>query len=310
MESKKGEIFDIQGYSVNDGPGCRTLIFLKGCTLRCLWCANPEGQLLYPVPMFDSSQCTLCEECVKVCTEKAIHREDDKIVVARKKCIKCEDRKCAEQCKYSAIKIAGYDTTVKDLLKIIKRDRQYWASDGGITLTGGEPFFQYKFANELLKTCYENYIDTAVETCGNVPWENIEISLQYIDLIFFDIKHIDNNKHIELTGSNNSLILKNAYNLSKYFKGDIIFRYVIVPSLNDSENDLTQLITFLNSLPGENKKLNILPLHHLAREKYRQLDIGYKLNDRVIPSKEELLKIKNKVESFGIECFIGSDTPF
>jgi pyruvate formate lyase activating enzyme len=194
------------------------------------------------------------------------------------------------------------------LFRIILRDRQYWGNQGGITLTGGEPFFQPVFAELLLKKCYDSFIHTAVETCGNIPWKDIKRSLDHLDWILYDLKHTDSHKHKQLTGTGNRLILDNARRLAKNFKGRLVFRTPIIPGFNDDEQTILRLSEFLESI-GKNE-INILPVHHLGREKYSLLGKDYYSNDFQIPRKENLLKIKAFFESRGIYCYLGSETPF
>ena len=310
MSNLTGTIFDIQGFSVHDGPGCRTLVFMKGCSLKCKWCSNPEGIKPFPIPMYNKSKCILDGTCVKACPKNAITIKNNSINIDRDKCISCSKKECAEKCITGAIKIAGYKISIEELFKKIQRDRQYWGEEGGITLTGGEPFSQDKFTFEILKKCYENYIHTAIETCGNIPWSVYSKSIKYIDWIFFDIKHINKQKHIEQTGIDNSLILDNISKLAKYFKERLIFRTVIIPDFNDSEKDITELGLFLQKLPRDKKEINILSLHHLAKEKYNMLGEKYFSDNLDIPTKNKLDQIKDIFNSFDIECYINSDTPF
>jgi pyruvate formate lyase activating enzyme len=303
-------IFDIQGFSVHDGPGSRTVVFLNGCTLNCNWCANPEGRFAYPVPLYNSSKCNFDSACVNVCPNKAISIQSKLLFIDREKCLDCREYLCAEECCSGALRIAGYKKSLDEVFKIIQRDRQYWGADGGITLTGGEPFFQSEFTHELLKRCYSSYIHTAVETCGNVPWEHIENSLAYLDWMFFDIKHLSSKKHAEGTGYENKLILENIRRISADFCGRLIFRMTVIPDYNDSEQHVAELAGFLNALPGKTKEINLLPIHHLAKEKYKMLDLEYFDESLRTVSNKKMKSLKIVLKSKGIECYIGDDTPF
>jgi len=311
MNNMTGEIFDIQGFSVYDGPGCRTLIFLKGCTLRCKWCANPESNETFPVPMFDPSKCLLGGECIEVCPHGAIKIiNNEKLTIDRKKCYNCKEALCHEVCDTGAIRIAGYHITIDEVLKKVDRDRKYWGRGGGITLTGGEPFLQHEFAYELLKSLHEKIIHTAVETCGNVPWENIRKSLPYLDWIFLDIKHMDPTIHKEKTKCDNSRILENLKSIASEFEGRIVVRMVIIPGINDDDKNVLEFATFIKNLNRPDIAVNLLPLHHLAKEKYHMLEQEYFSKSLEIPDKEEMEHKKDIVSSLGIKCYIGSDTPF
>ena len=304
----KANIFDIQGLSVHDGPGCRTLIFLSGCTLNCFWCSNPEGINIKPSLMYFQNKCIMCGNCVKNCSKNAVKVEDNKISIDREKCRSCENQSCINECYTDALTLCGYEITVEKLFDIIKRDRQFWGSEGGITLTGGEPLLQIDFAKEILKTCYDSYIHTAIETCGNIPWNNFKRVIPYLDWVFFDIKHTDTNEHKPATGANNSLILANAKKLVCEFSGKLIFRLPLIPNFNDSEININNTISFLKGI-GKNE-INLLPLHHLGREKYKMLNKNYDIDNYPIPSIESLKNIKNIFKQAGINCYIGSETPF
>ncbi|MEI7491258.1 MAG: glycyl-radical enzyme activating protein [Bacteroidota bacterium] len=307
-----GYIFDIQGFSVHDGPGCRTLIFLKGCPLRCLWCSNPEGIRPFPEPLYKETKCLFDLYCLQACPHKAITLIGDKdtprLQFDREKCSRCVTYDCVSACLTGALAKGGYYITTEDLYDRIKRDRQYWGEKGGITLTGGEPFAQPEFASALLKRCYDAFIHTAVETCGDIPWKNIEPALPWLEWIFFDLKHIDAASHKELTSSTNSLILENARQLAGKFEGRLVFRLPLVPGLNDSDENIRATAGFILST-GRNE-LNILPVHHLGREKYQLAGIVYKLPGFEMTPREKLVEIQNRFTSLGITCYLGSETPF
>lgn len=171
-ELAAGVIFDIQGFSVHDGPGCRTLIFLKGCSMHCDWCANPEGRSPFPEPLWNKSKCTFDLKCLKACPNNAIRPEDGYLHINRELCRQCTSHDCEYSCLTGAMKMAGARMTVEEVFQKISRDRTYWGAGGGVTLTGGEPFIQPLFSSALLKRCYDAYIHTAAETCGNVPYRN------------------------------------------------------------------------------------------------------------------------------------------
>jgi pyruvate formate lyase activating enzyme len=305
---KGGHIFDIQGFSVHDGPGCRTLIFLKGCPMRCSWCSNPEGIHDFPEPLYDSSKCTMDLLCMNACPGKAISVPEQSLMIDRDLCRTCSSFACVESCFTGAIRKAGYFISTSDLMKKIQRDRQYWGSNGGITLTGGEPFLQPVFTQELLKQCFSSYIHTSVETCGNVRWENIRSSLDWLEWVFFDLKHMDPEKHKKATGVGNKQILKNAQQLSQQFKGRLIFRIPFVKGFNDDEESLSAFADFI--LANGKKEVNLLPLHHLGRDKYRLLHEEYYTEDFSVPSHADLLKAQQYLAKRGVECYAGSDTPF
>jgi pyruvate formate lyase activating enzyme len=307
-ELTHGTLFDIQGFSVHDGPGCRTLIFFKGCSLACAWCCNPEGLNPFPEPLYNASRCLFDELCIVACPHQAIAKNGIGLLFNRNLCRDCTTYNCVQACCSGALRLGGYKKNVDELFSLIQRDSQYWGSDGGITLTGGEPFLQPYFAEQILKRCHDSFIHTAVETCGNVPWERIERSLDWIDWIFYDLKQMDTLRHTKMTSAGNKLILDNARRLSNSFKGRLIFRMPVIPGFNDDEDHILQLSEFINSI-GKNE-INILPVHHLGKEKYNLLGKGYYADDLKTTSNTDVLRIQAIFESHGIQCYIGSETPF
>jgi len=304
----KGYIFDIQGLSVHDGPGCRTSIFLNGCTMNCFWCSNPEGINRKPSLLYFSSKCIACGNCISNCSQNAIRIENEKLKISRQLCAVCEKQSCIDECFTDALRLSGYEITVSKLFEIIQRDRQFWGSAGGITLTGGEPLLQIDFVKEILSKCHHAYIHTAIETCGNIPWKNFQAVIPYIDWIFFDLKHLNSQEHKKATNAGNSLILENAKLLSKEFDGRLVFRLPLIPDFNDSKEDIDSIISFIKKT-GRNE-INILPLHHLGREKYQMLNNNYLGSNFPIPTNEKLRDIEKAFKAYGIDCYIGSETPF
>lgn len=303
-----GILFDIQGFSVHDGPGCRTLIFFKGCPLSCIWCSNPEGKSSYPEPLFRISSCTRDALCVEACPAGAISIKTGDLVIDRIPCRTCSTFACVDACCTGALQRCGKVMTVEELYSVIQRDRQYWGSRGGITLTGGEPFSQPGFASAILKRCHDGYIHTAAETCGDFPFSSIEPSLPFLDWLFFDLKHMDPVRHKELTGHNNDRILENARRLAKSFQGTMVFRMTVIPGCNNDHDHLRSLASFIRD--SGRHEINILPLHHLGREKYILTGRTYYTDSPEIPSAESLQSLMGILENEGITCYLGSDTPF
>ena len=303
-----GTIFDIQGFSVHDGPGARSLIFLKGCSLKCFWCSNPEGISKSNIPLYYSSRCIGCGNCKTACPNNAIQLIEEKPVIDRDICERCNDYTCVDNCYTDALCMSGRTISVDELFLIIQRDRQYWGNEGGITLTGGEPLIQVDFARDILEKCYKAYIHTAIETCGHVPWENFEMVIDYLDWIFFDLKHIDANQHIKGTCSSNTVIISNLRKLARTFKGRLVFRLPLIPGYNSSRENLEGIASLI--LETNWKEINILPLHHLGREKYQLLGMEYKGARFQTPTSDDLSAAKTIFEESGITCFIGQDTPF
>jgi len=312
-----GRIFDVQGFSVHDGPGCRTLIFLKGCSLKCDWCSNPEGINHTNELIYKTIKCSHDNLCIAACEYSAITANSDEegswLKISRFACTSCETYSCVSACHSGALSLAGYNMSLDEIYTIINRDRQYWGSQGGITLTGGEPFLQPDFTVTLLKQCYNAYIHTAVETCGNVPWGNIEPALPFLDWIFFDLKTMDPKNSHHLTGYASKVsaipnILDNASRLAQNFHGRLIFRMPVIPGFNDTEENIVQTAYFIKSTGR--CEVNILPLHHLGREKYNLLGRKYYTDELKIPDKNHLLWVSGIFISMGIKCYTGSETPF
>jgi len=309
QEKLSAIIFDIQGFSVHDGPGCRTLIFMKACPLRCSWCSNPEGQLPYPEPLFRQEKCIMDMNCVNSCHYHAISRFENSLLIAKGLCKDCQEHQCIESCFSGALEMAGYRITLDELFAKIQRDRHYWGSEGGITLTGGEPFVQHEFTHRFLERCYHAHIHTAIETCGHVPWQNIEPSLEFLDWIFYDLKHSDSNMHQLETGAGNELIFENALKIAQKFNGRMVFRLPLIPSFNDDEETISGIAFFIHS-SGRNE-VNVLPLHHLGSGKHILAGKDdYRWKSRPIPDSESLARVKSWFDSRGVKCYLGSETPF
>lgn len=301
-------IFDIQGLSVHDGPGNRTLIFLQGCTLNCNWCSNPEGISQTPVLLYNIDKCRLDGNCVADCSYGAIKIINEQLIIDRNLCKNCSDYSCLENCYTKALSLSSKEMSVSELMKIIQRDRQFWGQDGGITLSGGEPLLQIDFVENFLKKCYDSYIHTAIETCGNVPWQNFERAMPFLDWIFYDLKQPDTHLHKNLTGVGNELILANIKRLSKEFKGRLIIRIPIIPGFNDGNKALKKNIDFFKN--NNIQEINLLPLHHLGKDKYPKLGRDYPMDINTTPSMKDLKQMAALFTEAGLNCYTGSYTPF
>lgn len=243
-----------------------------------------------------------------MCYKNAIKIASGKLEIDRSQCISCTTFNCTDVCCTGALRKGGYTMTASELYRVIQRDRHYWGSRGGITLTGGEPFYQPDFTASLLKQCHDAYVHTAAETCGDVPKSWLEPSLPFLDWLFFDLKHIDPDLHREWTGRSNRRILENARWLASHFNGRIVYRMTVVPGYNDQPEHIIRVARFIRS--SGRKEINLLPLHHLGREKYPLTGHAYYTEYMAIPSKESMLGIQDILESEGISCYLGSETPF
>lgn len=310
QEAAEGFVFDVQGFSVHDGPGCRTVVFLKGCPLACFWCANPEAIDHRATPMVTLERCDGCGRCAPACLFGAVAVDGGAPTFDSDACGRCPDHACVRSCWSEAISVVGRKVTVAELMQVFKRDRHYWGADGGITLTGGEPLAQRRFVHDLLRECAAQYIDTAIETCGHAPWAAYEECLPYLDFVFFDLKHLARDLHRSGTGRSNDLVLENARRLAAGFPGRLVFRTPLVPGFNTGLDHLGALADFIASLGRPDLEANLLPVHHMARQKYSKMGRDYPMP--ALPACDEgaLQKAHDTFVSRGIACYIGDDTPF
>jgi pyruvate formate lyase activating enzyme len=274
----KGVVSNIQRYSIHDGPGIRTIVFLKGCPLRCLYCCNPESQHPSPEIAFWEDLCQQCGACIAVCPQQAINpdpllRTGSKI--ERQLCDACG--LCAEACPATALRVVGDWCTVDEVMERVLRDAAYYRrSGGGVTLSGGEPLAQPGFAAALLRACHERNIHTVVETCGYVDWSAFESILRYVDLLLFDLKHTDSDRHRQLTGQPNDRIVRNLQRLADA-KAPITLRLPLIPQYNLSESHLRAVVDLAAELGVP--EAHAMPLHHLGRDKARRLERAYPAHD-------------------------------
>lgn len=250
----------------------------------------------------------LCGNCMKSCALEAIHIEEGRHEIQRGFCVECTDPTCLQECYTDALKLGGYKISVEDLMRKIQRDRPFWGQHGGVTLTGGEPLLQIDFAKSILARCHDSYIHTAIETCGNIPWEHFEQVIPYTDWIFFDLKQMEPDQHKKGTGSGNSMILKNARQLADQFQGRLIFRLPLVPGFNDSKENIESAISFAKKIGR--KEIQLLPLHHLGREKYSTLGLEYQANDYSNPTGESIVEVQEMMKASGVHCYIGGEAPY
>lgn len=303
---RKARIFNVQKYSIYDGPGIRTLIFFKGCPLRCKWCANPEGlERKYQVMMKDNL-CIKCGKCVPVCCQgiHSIVQEGDALIhkVDRSvNCIGC--RKCEAVCPRKAINIAGRDETVTDMVKIARADELFYhSSGGGVTLGGGEVTSQHETATDVLRECQAHGLHTAIETCGYSKLENILKMAEHIDLFLYDIKHIDSDRHAELTGVRNERILENLTEILN--RGyNVRVRMPTLKGLNDGDDVIRKTMEFLLQFKDKPnfKGVDILPYHKMGVGKYAQLGMTYPLEEDFSLTDEDCERIESIVKEYDLE---------
>jgi pyruvate formate lyase activating enzyme len=294
-------VLSITRMTIHNGPGIRTLILFKGCLLHCLWCSTPEAQkdeaeiALYP------DRCNRCNQCVPVCPANAISLTEDTISINRAVCNNCG--KCAQVCYTEAIKLLGQEMTIDELLTEIKKDAVvYKHSRGGVTISGGEPLLNPEFTHGLLEALKKESISVGVDTCGHVPWVNIEKVLPYVDFFLWDIKHMDSEQHKKFTGVSNELILSNALSVSKR-KIPLYIRVPVIPGYNDSEENIRATCEFVRGLTSV-VSIDLLPLHHLGKARYNSLNISYPIADIPLIPDSALDNVKRLVESYQLKCNI------
>ena len=297
----KGYISEIQRFSVHDGPGIRTIVFLKGCPLRCKWCQNPESMNAEREIQFDIQKCISCLNCIKICPNNAITLKNKKLITDKKLCKLCG--RCIEECYTEARKIVGEISTVEEVYNEVEKDKVFYKNTGGgITLSGGEPLLQWKFSVTLLKKCKENSINTAIETCGFAKWENFKAVLEYTDYLLFDIKIANPVLHKEYTGQTNELILSNLMNASKLNK-IIVIRLPLIPGVSDSPKNLKETVIISKKVNAI--EIHILPYHEIGVGKYKTVNRHYMLRKTHLPSNKEIEDAKKYIESEGIEVNTG-----
>ncbi len=256
----KGRIFDVQRYSIHDGPGIRTIVFLKGCVLRCRWCCNPESQSY----------------------------EIEEMLVD------------------GVPKVMGRDVTVGEVMETVEKDRPYYRrSGGGLTLSGGESLCQPEFAKAMLAEAKRRGINTAMESMGCASYEVIDSILPYLDTYLLDIKHTNGAKHKEFTGRSNELMLENARKIAASGQTNLVIRVPVVPTFNDTPDEIASIAQFADKLPGVNK-IHLLSYHRLGQDKYDGLGRKYTLTEILPPENEHMAMLKKVVEQVSrLSCQIG-----
>lgn len=306
----KGLVFDVQGHSVHDGPGTRTTVFLAGCPLECVWCCNPEGLFTKPVVVRREPKCKRCGRCVDACPKHAITVDDaGRTVFDRSLCDACTTHECVESCYHEALEVSGKWMSVDELMRVFARDRQFWGSRGGVTFSGGEPLRQREFILELLERCSEARLHTCIETTACVAPGFFREALAHVDWMFVDVKHMDAERHRELTGVSNERILANIRDVAgSDWPGFMVVRIPVIPGCNDSGENVRATARFVRECGLE--VINLLPFHRLGESKYRQLGRKYAFQETEGVPVEALDPLKRVVESEGLTCYTGWRTPF
>ena len=310
---KNGLIFDIQSYSVHDGPGCRTNVFFIGCPLECRWCANPESWKRKKHIMFAEKVCKYdkgCWACRNTCPKDSIKfDENGKPSITWSICEDCESFECISICPNNALKQCVKEYTVDGLMKILKRDFSNWGSEGGVTFTGGDPLMHHDFLYDVLMECKKSHIHTAIETSGFATEENFLKILTNINFAFIDVKNMDTEAHKWGTGVGNELILSNIEALVKSpWNGRLVLRQPTIHGYNDSDENAMKLIEFMKRL--DLFEINLLKFHRMGTSKWEQLGKQYEYVDHGDMTDERMKELQTLYLDNGIACYICDDTPF
>lgn len=298
----KSLVLNIQKYSIHDGEGIRTTVFFKGCPLECKWCHNPESQSYEAMMMYNQEKCTACGRCTNKCPQNGIKVLNGRFPVPRDLCTACET--CADFCLNSAREKAGTAYTLEELIKEIEKDKMFYEeSGGGVTLSGGEVMTQnMDDIMGILKICDKKGYRVNIDTCGYADFERFEKVLPYVDTFLYDIKHMDDEKHLELTGKGNKKILDNLTKLSER-NAKIHIRIPLIEGINTSDTDVEQMAEFISSIKITD--LSLLPYHSIGDSKYERIDKEYEGKDYRAPTEDRLNELKNIFKNYNIDAKIG-----
>jgi pyruvate formate lyase activating enzyme len=296
-------ITNIQGYSIHDGPGIRTVVFFKGCGLACQWCSNPECISGKPEMGFLKALCTKCLKCDGICPAGALSRDKDQYpVIDRKLCTGCGA--CAEVCAYHALVLYGKPMTADEIFDAVSPDKMFYeTSGGGVTVSGGEALLHPQLVAKLLEKCHRAGISTCIETSGYAPEASLVQVLPLTDHVLFDIKLMDTNKHEKYTGQPNALILNNARRVAQSGVGTL-FRLPLIPGINDDNQNIKETAEFLHGLGKYYERIELMPYHRLGKGKYDSLGKAWQLPDVAVPIPEHIEAVKKVFEGNGIACSV------
>jgi pyruvate formate lyase activating enzyme len=303
----EGVIFEIQRWSGNDGPGIRTVVFFKGCPLRCLWCCNPESWSPCPQVAFFEERCLGCGRCQQVCPQSIARPGGGDGHETTAGCTACGQ--CVQACPSGARELMGKRMSVAEVLSAVERDRVFYRqSGGGVTFSGGEALAQPRFLKALVEKCRAGGLPMALETCGHFPWARGKEILARMDLVFLDIKHMDPAIHRRVTGVDNRLILENAVRIARE-KIPLVIRVPLIPTINDDAGNLGATAAFVAGQLGNARGIEVLPFHTLGKGKYRPIGLEYPLGDLAPPGAEQVAAAREILKDSGAELLPLASTP-
>src|SRR4030042_850065 len=296
-------VTNIQGYSIHDGPGIRTVVFLKGCGLECQWCSNPECISPHPEVRFIKTLCTKCGKCAEVCPVEALVYETGKLPrIDRARCTGCGV--CSSVCSYEAIILYGKSMNAEEVFDAVNRDKMFYqASGGGVTVSGGEALLQPIFVCDLFEKCRRDGIHTCIETSGYASESALKQVLPYTDYILYDLKIMNSDKHRQYTGKPNTIILTNA-RMAAASGVETLFRMPLIPGINDGLHNIKETADFLHELGEKACRIELMPYHRLGKGKYESLDRPFHLSELLAPEPDHIESVKKAFETNGIECLI------
>jgi len=304
LPPRSGAVFNVQGYSIHDGPGIRTTVFLKGCPLHCLWCQNPESQRATPELFFDAERCIGCGACARVCPTAAVQLRDGRAHTDRSRCD--GSGHCVAACPSGARSVAGQAMSVDEVFEAVAADRLFYErSGGGVTLSGGEPLAQPQFAAELLQRCRQAGIHTALDTCGHAAWSSAAKVLAHVDLVLYDFKHMDPLQHQRLTGVRNELILANALRVHHELKIPLLARVPVIPGCNDDAHNLQATARFIAEQLSPSVPVHLNAYHRFGQSKVERLQRPGPAFTAAVPEPQRMDEIRRGFESFGLTVHIG-----
>lgn len=301
MSGAKGTVFNVQHFSTDDGPGIRTTVFLKGCPLRCLWCANPESQAYEPQLAHRDATCIACKACISVCPRGALSQQGSEIVIDRSSCTTCGA--CVMACPSGAMFLYGEERSAKDVFEEVLRDKTYYeTSGGGVTASGGECMGQPAFVAELFGLCKDAGICTALDTCGFISRDALDMVRDQTDLVLFDIKAIDGQLHEQGTSVSNRRILNNFDSMLELGM-NVVVRVPVIPGWNDSNKELGAIADFVVAR-DPSLHVDVLPYHKYGIGKYELLGMPYRLEGAEPVGKEERERYARVFESRGLDVSV------